>query len=151
VAAIITSLLVLVTAGVLHLVLTQHDERTGVETRLEGAIRPEMPGFEQFREKILIDQLAAFEAPRSLNDDTLEISATVRNTTDRSLSGLEMRGAIVDAQRSPMRERTVIVVPAQQTVLEPGEAINVRILLQGVSPETERSTVLMDVIGVRFD
>jgi hypothetical protein len=62
-----------------------------------------------------------------------------------------MRGAIVDAQRSPMRERTVIVVPAQQTVLEPGEAINVRILLQGVSPETERSTVLMDVIGVRFD
>ena len=45
----------------------------------------------------------------------------------------------------------MVVVPARQAALEPGEAINVSILLEGVSPEAERSVPLIEVTGVRFD
>ena len=151
VAAIITTLLVLVMAGVMHLSLTRPVGRLTVEPRLEGALRPEMPEFEQLREKIVVEQLVAVEAPRPPGDLAVEVSATVRNTTEHTLSGLEMRGAVLDAQRSALRERTVIVVPARQTALEPGEAMNVRILLEGVQPEAARAGVLMEVSGVRFD
>ena len=58
---------------------------------------------------------------------------------------------ILDALSTPLRERTVVVVPARQAALEPGEAINVSILLEGVSPEAERAAHVMEVTGLRFD
>jgi hypothetical protein len=151
VAAIITALIVLMIGGVMHLALTRPVVAPPAERRLEGAIRPGMAEFEQLREKIVVEQLVAAEVLRSLNDVAVEINATVRNTTDRTLSGLEMRGAVLDQQRFPLRERTVVIVPARQTALEPGEAIKVHILLEGVSPEAERAGPLMEVAGLRFD
>jgi hypothetical protein len=151
VAAMITTLIVLVTAGALHLSLTGPNERPAVERRLEGAIRPEMPGFERLRERIVVERLATTEVPRPPNDIAVEINGTVRNATNRTISGLEVRGAVLNARRSALRERTVVIVPARQTALEPGEAIGVRILLEGISPEAERAGALMEVTGVRVD
>ncbi len=151
VAAIITALIVLMIAGVMHLALTRPAVGPPAERRLEGAIRPGMPEFEQFREKIVVEQLEAAKVPRPLRAVAVEVNATVRNTTDRTLSGLEMRGVVLDRQRSPHAERTVVIVPARQTALEPGEAIGMRILLEGIHPEAERAGVLMEVSGVRVD
>jgi hypothetical protein len=81
----------------------------------------------------------------------VEVMGTVRNTTGRTVTGLELRGALLDAQSTPLRARTVVVVPTRQTALEPGEAINVSILLEGIHPEAERSVPVMEVTGVRFD
>jgi hypothetical protein len=75
----------------------------------------------------------------------------VRNTTDRTLGGLEVRGAVLDSQGMPVGERTVVVVPTKQTVLEPGETISVRILLEGIRPEVERAGLLLEVTGLSFD
>ena len=47
VAAVVTTLSVLLMAGVLRLAQTQPAGRPTVEPRLEGALRPEMQGFEQ--------------------------------------------------------------------------------------------------------
>jgi hypothetical protein len=151
VAAIVTTLLVLVTAGAIRWTLTKPAARHVAPPRLEGALRPETPGFERFREKIIVEQLRATEAPRPPGDFSLVMNATVRNATDRALSGLEMRGGIVDAQMSLVRERTVVVIPARQTTLEPGEAINVHILLEDIRPEWKRAGMLMEVTAVRSD
>lgn len=150
-AALVTTLLALVTAGAMHLSLTRATARPAAEPRLEGALRPEMPGFEQLREQIVVEQLVTTEAPRPLGGLAVEVRASVRNNTDRALTGLEMRGAVLGAQRLALREQTVIVVPARQTALEPGEAIGVRILLEGVDPEAEREGAVMEVSSVRFD
>ena len=151
VAAIITTLIVLVTAGVVHLSIAQPGARNSEEPRLERAIRPGAPEFEQWREQIAVEQLAVTEAVRPLQDRVVEMHATVRNSTGRTISGLEMRGAVLDAHSSPVRARTVVVIPTHRTALEPDEAINVRILLEGISPHAERAGVLMEVAGVHFD
>jgi hypothetical protein len=62
-----------------------------------------------------------------------------------------MRGAIVDAQNLTLRERTVMVIPALQTALEPGEAIGVRVLLESINKDSERADMVLEVTGVRFD
>lgn len=150
-AAVITTLLVLLMAGVLRLAQIQPSVRPVAQPPLEGLIRPETPGFEALREKIVVEQLNATEGVRPLGDVTVEVNATIRNMTDRRLNALEARGAVLDAEKRALAERMVVVVPAKQTVLEPGEAVKVRVLLEGISPEAKRAEVLMEVTGLRFD
>jgi hypothetical protein len=154
VAAAITSVIVLVTAGIIHLAATRPYQGRVLEQRLEGAIRRESAAFDELSGLLVVEQLVAAEAPRPLNDQAVEIKGTVRNATGRTVTGLELRGVILDALSTPLRERTVVVVPLRQEALEPGEAINVSILLEGVSPEAERAAHMMhvmEVTGVRFD
>jgi len=85
--------------------------------------------------------------------DTLAVAmtATVRNNTGRNISGLELRGAILDRTDSSVRERTVVVIPRIQKILESGEAINTRILLEGIDKDSDRARVVLEVSAIRFD
>ncbi len=151
VAATITTVILLATAAVISLATSWPYRGRVLEQRLEGAIRRESPAFDELSGLLVVEQLAAAEAPRPLNDKAVELTGTVRNATGRTVTGLELRGVILDALSTPLRERTVVVVPARQAALEPGEAINVSILLEGVSPEAVRAAYLMEVTGLRFD
>jgi len=151
VAAAITSVIVLVTAGLIRLAATRPYQGRVSEQRLEGAIRRESPGFDELSGLLVVERLVAAEAPRPLNDQAVEMTGTVRNATGRTVTGLELRGAILDTLNTPLQERTVVVVPLRQAALEPGETINVSILLEGVSPEAERAAHVLEVTGVRFD
>jgi len=62
-----------------------------------------------------------------------------------------MRGAIQDAQNSVVRERTVVVIPTRQTILEADEAINVRILLESIDKDSDRAHPVMELAAIRFD
>ncbi|MET0626063.1 MAG: hypothetical protein ABW250_24225 [Pyrinomonadaceae bacterium] len=150
-AAIITFFTVLMLTGVVRLTLSKSYARTVERPQLAGAQRPGMPEFERLREKIIVEQLTAADASRPPDDFAVEMNATVRNTTDRTLSGLEMKGRIVDERRSVVRERSVVVIPSRQTVLEPGEAIRVRILLDDLRPDDARPGMLMEVTAIRID
>ena len=103
------------------------------------------------REQIEIAQLLGTEQIHPFNSLAIDLTATVKNNTGRTISGLEMRGAIVDPQNSTVRERTVMVIPARQTALEPGEAIAVSVLLEGINKDSERADMVLEVTGIRFD
>lgn len=150
-AAIITAAIALLAAGMQYVAMTQPYVNPSAAPRLERSLRPGEPGFEQFREQIVIEQLVGTEKMHPFNNLAVEVTATVRNSTGRTITGLEMRGAIVDAQNSTVRERTVVVIPARQTLLEPEETINVRVLLEGISPDSQRANILLEVTGLRFD
>ena len=114
-------------------------------------MRRESPGFDELSGLLVVERLVVAEAPRPLNNQAVEITGTVRNATGRTVTGLELRGVVLDGLNTPLRERTVVVVPLKQAALEPGEAINVSILLEGVSPEARRAAHVLEVTGVRFD
>lgn len=149
-AAIITTIIAFAVAGLHYVAMTQ-PANSYSGPRLTSALRPGEPAFEQVREQIEIAQLLGTEQVHPFNSLAVDLTATVRNNTGRTISGLEMRGAIVDAQNSTVRERTVMVIPARQTALEPGEAIGVRVLLESVDKDSERANMVLEVTGVRFD
>jgi hypothetical protein len=149
VAALLTAVLLI--AGSVLYEMSHASTPLRIEPRLEGALRAGAAEFEELRGRIVVEQPVAVDALHSMNGPATELTTTVRNNTGRTLRGLEMRGAVFDAQSSLLRERTVVIIPAQQTALEPEEAISVRILLEGLSPEAERAGVLMEVTGVHFD
>ena len=149
-AVVITTIIALVAAGLHYVAMTQPVNSYSAP-RLSSALRPGEPEFEQVREQIEIAQLLGTEQVQPFNSLAINLTATVRNNTGRTISGLEMRGGIVDAQNSTVRERTVMVIPERQTALEPGEAIGVRVLLEGIKTDSDRANMVLEVTGVRFD
>lgn len=149
VAALVTTVIAVLAAGIYY--VTQPIMTPNVAPALERALYTGQPEFEKFREQILIEQLVGKEQVQPFNDLAVEVTALVKNNTGRKISGLEMRGAIRDAQNSVVRERTVVVIPARQTILEPDEAINVRILLESIDKDSDRAHAVMEVTAIRFD
>ena len=150
-AAVITALLAVSAAALYYLVMTQSDLSSNTEPRLEGALQPGQAEFEEFRRHIAIEQLMGTEKVYPFDSLAVAMTATVRNNTGRSISGLELRGAILDRKNSSLRERIVVVIPQRQKILESGEAINTRILLEGIDKDSDRAQLLLEVMAIRFD
>ena len=139
----------LLVAGVVYLV-TRPAPAPGEEPRLEGALRPGSPEFDQYRDRIIVDKPEATESPRAIGDIIMVLTTTVRNLTGRTINGLEMRGAVVDLEGRPVRERTLIVIPARQAELGPNKTIEVPLRLEGFTKDDVRANIRMEVTGVKF-
>ena len=50
-----------------------------------------------------------------------------------------------------MSERVAVVIPAQQTAIEPSEAIKARLLLADFSPEAPHGGVRVEATGMTFN
>jgi hypothetical protein len=114
-------------------------------------LQPGQPEFEKFRQHIAIEQLVGTEKVHPFDTLAVAMTATVRNNTGRNISGLELRGTILDRSNSSVRERTVVIIPQQQKVLESGEGINTRILLDGIDKDSDRAQLVLEVTAIRFD
>lgn len=150
-AALITAAIALL-IGVMHFVTSAKSPVNRSATpQFEWMLQPGQPEFDQFSQQIAIEQLIGSEKLHPFNDLVVELTAVVRNETGRTISGLEMRGAVLDTTNSTLRERTVAVIPARQTVLEIDEAINVRILLEDIDRDSDRAHTVLEVTGITFE
>ena len=150
-AVIVIIAIALVVAWLFLPALTRPPATSGGGSLLEGALRADAPEFEKHSERIVIARPAAIVSERAPGDVVVELKTNIRNETGRRISGLEMHGAVVDAQGTSVGERTAVIIPEQQTALEPGEEMSVRMLIEGISPDAERADVRMEVTGLRLD
>jgi hypothetical protein len=122
-----------------------------VEPTLAGAIRSGSPEFDAYQSKIFLDPPEAYESKRALGDIVMNLQTTVRNFTGRTLTGLEIKGMVVDHQGKPVRGHTVVVLPNnQQTELEPNRTIPVQVRLEGMTDKDDRANIKMEVTGFKF-
>ena len=117
---------------------------------LQGAIRAGSPQFEEYKSKIFLDEPEATEAKRALGDIVMSLQTTVRNLTGKTLTGLEMRAAVVDYEGKPVKERTVVVIPTRQPELAPNKVMPVQVMLDGMSETDARANIKMEVTGFKF-
>ena len=113
---------------------------------LPNAIRAGSPEWEAFASKIHVDAPEATESKRALGDIVMTLQATVRNFTGRTLTGLEIKGSVVNRQGQPVRERTLVVIPTQPE-LEANRTMMVFIQLEGMTDADERANIKMEVTG----
>ena len=148
VVGIVSALLV---ASLIYFFLAQPRSSVSGPPRLDGALRPGSPEFEQIRERVVVDGVEAFESTRPLGDIVMDLRANVRNFTGRTIDGLELRGAVVDPEGNPVKERIVIVIPTgRQPELEPNRIMQARIMLDQIRKDAVRADIKMEVAGVRF-
>jgi hypothetical protein len=122
----------------------------GGEPRLEGAFRAGSPEFDQYKTQIVLDDPEAFESPRALGDIVMELKTTVRNLSNKTLNGLEIRAVVVDGNGQSVRERTVMVIPARQPELQPNKTMDVSIRIDGFKSTDWRANIKMEVAGLKF-
>ena len=147
-------IIVAVTAAIIIAVLFYFLMRAStvvtVEPTLAGAIRPGSLEFGEYQSKIHLDAPEATEAKRALGDIVMNLQTTVRNFTGRTLTGLEIKGSVVNRQGQPVREKTVVVIPTRQPELEPNRTMLVTIRLEGMTETDERANIKMEVTGFKF-
>ena len=118
---------------------------------LEGAIRPGSAEWNEFYQKIVLDEPEATEAKRALGDIVMNLQTTARNFTGRTLSGLEVKGSVVNRQGKAIREQIVIAVPSPQNPeLEQNRTMLVQVRLDGMTDADERANIKMEVTGFKF-
>ncbi len=137
-------------AGLFYLLNRPATTGEGSAPRLADALRPGTPEFDQYRDRIFVAEPEATESARAVGDIVMELSSKVSNFTGHTITGLEMRGVVVDPEGQPIRERTLIIIPGRQTELEPNKTVQARIVLAGMKKTDVRANVRMEVTGVKF-
>ena len=134
--------------GLFYLLMRQTSTGSTPQPRLAAALRPGTPDFEKYRSQIVLDEPEAEQANSMLGGLTMTLQTTVRNFTGRTITGLEMRAAVVDHQNRPVKERTFVVIPTRQPELEPNKTLVVPIKLEGMKEEDDRANIKMEVTGL---
>ena len=148
---IIVAVIAALAIGGLFYFLMRASSRITVEPTLEGAIRSGSPEFAESAPKIFVEAPEADEAKLALGGIVMNLQTTVRNFTGRTLTGLEMKGMVVDHQGKPVREKTSVVLPTTgQRELEPNHAMVARIRLEGMTDSDDRANIKMEVTGFKF-
>jgi hypothetical protein len=133
-------------AGFFYLLLRNTAAPTAPPT-LAGAVRQGSPDFEKYSKLIVLDEQDADEAKRTIGDTVMSLHTTVRNITGRTITGLEIRGAVVDHDGKPVKERTLVVIPGRQPDLDPNKTMKVSVMLEGFSDSDDRANIKMEVTG----
>ncbi len=146
VVAVVAAILI---GGFFYLLL--RSTATGNESpRLGNAIRAGSPDFEKYKSLITRDDPEADEAKRALGDTVMTLQTTVRNFTGRTITGLEVYGAVVDHDGKPVKEKTLVVIPGRQPELAPNKTMKVAMMLEGFTENDDRANIKMEVTGFTF-
>jgi hypothetical protein len=144
---IVVAVIAAVLIGGIFFVLLRKTRAPNAPPTLAGAIRPGSPDFEKNSKLIVLDEKEADEAKRALGDTVMTLHTTVRNFTGRTITGLEIRAAVVDHDGKPVKERTVVVIPGRQSELDPNKTMKASVLLEGFTDNDDRANIKMEVTG----
>ncbi|MGI8837622.1 MAG: hypothetical protein ACR2H4_13440 [Pyrinomonadaceae bacterium] len=147
---IIVAVIAAVIIAVVFYVLMRASSTSSLEPTLANAVRAGAPQFNEFQSKIVVDEVEADEAKRALGDIVMNLRGTVRNFSGRTLNGLEITAAVVNHQGEPVKQRTVVVIPARQPELEPNRTLPVQVRLEGMTDADDRANIRMEVTGFTF-
>ncbi|MEA2207170.1 MAG: hypothetical protein QOE77_3946 [Blastocatellia bacterium] len=147
VVAIVAALVI----GGLFYLLMRKSVAPSAPPRLAAALRPGSAEFEKYKSQIVLDELEADEATSVMGGLEMTLKTTVRNLTGRTISGLELKGVVVDHQNQPVKERVVVVLPnAKLTQLDPNKTMPALVRLQGFADTDDRANIRIEVAGVSF-
>ena len=123
--------------------------------KLENAIRADSPEWKQYIEKIILDPPEAVESKRTIGDIWMQLQTTVRNFTGRTITGLEMKGTVVDLQGKTVKDRTLVIIPGylnneQITELDNNKTLRVPISMDGFKNLDVRANIKMEVTAFRL-
>jgi len=151
---IVVAIIAAVVIAVLFYFLMRATGGGTVAPTLQGAIRPGSPEFEQYLSKIVLDEPEATEARRPLGDIVMTLRTTVRNFTGKTLSGLEIRGTVVNHQDQPVKQKTVVVIPSAlpggPAELGPNKTVVAQVSLDGMTETDDRANIKMEITGLKF-
>jgi len=120
---------------------------------LEGAFREGTPEFQTFTKKISAktEENATTKSPTAMGTMIMSIGGTIRNSTGKTLTGLELKVDVVDTFNNPLKEKTLIVIPKQQEKLENNQTLAVRVNIDGFDLKADLANIRWKVTAIKVE
>ena len=80
----------------------------------------------------------------------MTLETTVRNFTGRTITGLEIRAAVLNSEGGVLRERTMVVIPAKRSELEPNKTMFVTVPISQLKETDDRASLWMEVTAFKL-
>ena len=138
-----------VIGGFFYLLMRQTAAPEAPATLADG-IRAGSPEFEQYRPKIALDKPEAIQSTNVLGGFQMTLETTIRNFTGRTITGLEIRAAVLNSEGGVLRERTIVVIPAKRAELEPNKTMFVTVPISQLKETDDRASLWMEVTGFKL-
>ena len=142
---IVVAAIALVAIGGLFYLLMRKSAAPNPPPTLQGAVRRGSPDWDKYSKLIALDDPEADESKRALGDTVMTLFTTARNFTGRTVTGLEIKGSVVDSDGKPVKERTLVVIPGRQPELDPLKTMKVSVMIDGFSDADNRANIKMEV------
>jgi hypothetical protein len=121
------------------------------DQKLDGGIRAGSPEFEKYKEFVQLDKPEAEEQDTIAGGIQMTLATTVRNFSGQTLTGLEVKGTVVDLENKSIKERTMIVIPsAGLSELENNKTARIKVIIPGFKKEDVRANIKMDITAVKL-
>ena len=121
--------------------------------RLEGALRPGTPEFDEAMQRVRLDFVAddhATTSPRAIGDTIAMMRPTIRNFSNRTINGVELRAAGYDLDGNVLKERTYVVIPKRQPEIEPNKTYTPELVLEGFKQTDFIAKLTVEITGITF-
>ena len=143
---------VLVIGGLLGLVSMKKSTQEIQKNALEGAFYEGSPEFSMFTKKIIAetDSDRTTEARTGLGTIMMSIRGKISNLTDKTLTGLEIKVAVVDSNGNPVKEKTSVVIPKEVESLAPGKDLPVQLSIEGFDKDDDRANIRWKVTAIKI-
>jgi len=150
--AILIAVLV-VAGGVLLIWKFKPSMQEQQEQALVGAVRENSPGFDALTKKIIIetDKDNTIESPVGTGYMMMNIAGFIRNYSDKTIAGLEIRVSVLDSFDKVVKDSTMTVVPTQQKTLPPKGEMHVTMRIDGFNPSDDRARIRWKVTAIKTE
>ena len=81
----------------------------------------------------------------------MNIAGRIRNNSDKTLTGLEIKASVIDSFGKVVKDNTVLVVPNQKAKLAPKEQMNVTIRIDGFKRDDDRAQIRWKVTAIKTE
>jgi hypothetical protein len=147
---IVVALIAAVFIGGFFYLLLRSTTAPDAPVTLAGAIRKGSPEFDQYHAKIALDKPEATQSTNVLGGFQMTLETTVRNFTGRTITGLELRAAVLNSQGLALKDRTVVVIPTKRPELDPNKTMFVTVTISGLKENDDRKSLWMEVTGFKL-
>jgi hypothetical protein len=118
---------------------------------LEGAYTENSPEFKELTKDVIIitDSDKTVQSPMATGTISMFIHGNVRNKGSRTYTVLEVNVAVVTQFNKVLKEKRILVVPNQQSKLEPGQVIPLTLTLDGFDRDDDRADIRWKVTAIK--
>lgn len=142
---------ILIVVGLIAFLAMQPAPEDKKKQYLEGAFLEGSPEFEAMTKKIPIlnDSENTTFSFTGLGTITMFTRSTIRNTSDKTITALEIKVSILDQFDKVVKDKKQIVIPTFKENLPPSENMTITIPVEGFNKNDDRARVQWKVTAIK--
>src|ERR1044072_3836420 len=105
--------------------------------------------YDDYAQYVTVSDMVQFEGER-LNNRYARIRCKLNNTSDKTLSGVQLRIAALGYNSETLKEKYVTPIPVTNETLNPHQTINLELFMEPIPDPAEIMQITVEVTGLKL-